>query len=211
MPLPLTPKSVDMIPALCENMHTATVRKTAVKSDGGKTMKTEFNVIRYDYSAALPLGNIQKSVELAFEEENDFHDKAAETVATFPSLPEAESFAREQAAACALVFTGFDGDRAEWHCFYVQEVNEDGDLVDEHGGWGITVEDIRRSLEARQALECAAIDFAKSCTSDEDPDGLTVIGDPLFHNSRWMMEVEGINDSRYIGLNASGEVEFAEY
>ena len=174
-------------------------------------MKSTFNVIRYDYSAVLPLGNIQKSVELAFEEELDFHDKAAETVATFPTLPEAESFAREQAAACALAFTGFDGSCAEWHCFYVQEVDEDGDLVDEHGGWGITVDDIRRSLEARQTLECEAIDFAESCTSEEDPDGLTVIGDPFFHNCRWMMEVEGVNGRRYIGLNVSGKVEFAEY
>ena len=33
-------------------------------------MKTEFNVIRYDYSKVLPLDNIQKSVELALEEEN---------------------------------------------------------------------------------------------------------------------------------------------
>lgn len=174
-------------------------------------MKTEFNVIRFDYSAVLPLGNIQKSVELAFEEEVGFHDKAVEIVATFPTLPEAESFAREQAATCALTFTGFDGDRAEWKYFYVQEVDEDGNFVDEHGGWGITVEDIRRSLEARQALECEAIDFAESCTSDEDPDGLTVIGDPFFHKYRWMMEVEGINGRRYIELNASGKVEFAEY
>lgn len=174
-------------------------------------MKTEFNVIRYDYSAVLPLGNIQKSVELAFEEELGFHDKAAKTIATFPTLLEAESFAREQAAACALTFTDFDGDRAEWQFFCIEEVDEDGDLVDEHGGWGITVEDIRRSLEARQTLECEAIDFAESCTSDEDPDGLTVIGDPFFRNRRWMMEVEGINGRRYIGLNASGKVEFAEY
>lgn len=171
-------------------------------------MKTEFNVIRYDYSAVLPLDNIQKSVELAFEEELGFHDKAAETVATFPALPEAESFAREMASAATL---DFSGDTAEWKVFSVEEVNEDGGLVDDHGGWGITVEDIRRSLEARQTLECEAIDFAESCTSEEDPDGLTVIGAPFFHDGRWMMEVEGITGRRYIGLNASGKVEFAEY
>ena len=174
-------------------------------------MKTEFNVIRYDYSKVLPLDNIQKSVELALEEENGFHTYVTETVATFPTLPAAESFAREQAAACALTFTGFDGDRAEWHCFYVEEVDEDGDLVDDHGGWGITVEDIRRSLETRQTLECEAIDFAEFCASEEGPDGLIVVGDPFFHDGRWMMRVEGINGRRYIGLDASGKVEFAEY
>lgn len=174
-------------------------------------MKTEFNVIRYDYSAVLPLDNIQKSVELAFEEEDGFHEKVTETVATFPTLPEAESFAREQAAAYALTFTGFDGNRAEWKFFCIEEVDEDGDLVDDHGGWGIIVEDIRRSLEGRLALECEANAFAESCTSEEDPDGLIVVGDPFFHDGRWMMRVEGVNGRRYIGLNASGGVEFAEY
>lgn len=171
-------------------------------------MNTEFNVIRYDYSTALTLGNIAKATGQAMHEMNGFHEYVTEIIATFPTLPAAESFAREQAAAAPL---DFSGNTAEWKVFSIEEVDQDGEFVAHHGGYGIDIDDIRRSLTERDILLQNAIDFAESCTSEEDPDGLTVIGDPFFHNCRWMMEVEGVNGRRCIGLNASGKVEFAEY
>jgi hypothetical protein len=171
-------------------------------------MKTKFNVIRYDYSTALTLDNIAKATGQAMYEMNGSNEYVTETVATFTALPEAESFAREQAAAAPLYFSG---NTAKWKIFSIEEVDQNGDFVDHHGDYGIDIPDIRRSLKERQTLECEAIDFAESYYSEEDHDGLTVIGDPFFHNNRWMMEVEGINGRRYIGLNAFGEVEFAEY
>lgn len=171
-------------------------------------MNTEFNVIRYDYSTALTLDNIAKATGRAMHEMNGFHEYVTETVATFPTLPEAEAFAHVQAAAAPL---DFSGNTAEWKVFSIEEVDQGGEFVAHHGGYGIDIDDIRRSLTERDILLQNAIDFAESCTSDEDPDGLTVVGDPFFHNCRWMMEVEGVNGSRYIGLNVSGNVEFAEY
>lgn len=171
-------------------------------------MKTEFNVIRYDHSTALTLDNIAKATGQAMHEMNGFHEHVTETVATFPTIAEAESFAQEQAAAALL---NFSGNTAEWKIFSVEEVDQDGEFVAHHGEYGIGIDDIRRSLTERDILLQNAIDFAEAYTSEEDPDGLTVIGDPFFHNCRWMMEVEGINGRRYIGLNASGNVEFAEY
>lgn len=151
-------------------------------------MKHFYTVTRHDYSCTIDLRDPRKTARLLDEEINGFHDIPTSVVGTYDLLDAAESAARRFADE-----NPFDiiGKTASWCMFFVDVVDEDGDLVDTFGGYGTTAAQIVRHIENRAIFLSRAEDFCTAYASEDEPYGLEIAESPDYANGHWTVEAVG--------------------